>query len=706
MKPARATYGAYDNSHKLLTCDDPQLVLPRELEGLTDRPPGDIASGDIWWPSVGCGPVEDWWCLWWTQPDPTAIRAGMVRSEVALWPREQVQLVEDLVPILLEMSGGKNLNSASEELLVQVAEAMLFGQRQAVVVCENLDVWPSIISGIWRHLWPAARMEFSARLALSPPQSGELSSLPWITGVPACRTQQWQRPYTKVELQIGLPVGTQFNRASWFLSGRNDQVMTEILNEIPPRQSDLGHLTRAARVADNLEKLKKSANYDDALALLRTLIVMAPTAEEAVHYKNVTIATISQCLPSSTSEQVESLANLDLSSVPEAKGLEENLCSRIETLAPQLTVDASISLLRKLYHGKAQHWWQSVVRTALQYGLDTLDEAWALAAIRWLSIRELEEVLYGLIKTGGNVESKLTEAAKEKSWNVTEIEQLREQAKKRKWSTLHAWCLVAKKVSAANAFADQNGFTGDPFPGFDYLIHTLPDEEVVKAIVAMDDPKLCSMAAQLTKQKPKLLRWIDISKSSSRRLWATHIKLGGQAWPESFLATVQGNNLLDIVISGGDSNDLIATVGMNVSLVAVDHPRRKELWVRLSIAELNVLLPLVANILIERINTGQTTMQPEPQLSTKILEILRTAKPSGRVICTLFSWNIPLNEHEIIGWFCQLTRVDWQMLATQIGQGVLDRNWKIAAKKLSDLRGSIPELMPAVELCKNLLSSL
>jgi len=703
MKPLRATYGAHNNSHTLLTCDDSNLVLPRELEGLTDRPPGDIAHGDIWWPSVGCGPVEEWWCLWWTQPDSTVIRAGMVRSEVILWPREHVQFVEDLSHILSELSGGNTLGPASDEILVQVAEAMLVAQGQAIVVCNNLDVWPSIIAGIWRNLWPAARMEFSARLALSPPQSVRPSSLPWITGVPIRYSQQWQRPYTKVELQAIPSAGTQFNRASWFLSGRTDQIMSEILNEIPPRQSNLDYLTRAARAASNLEKLNKSVSYDNAVALLRTLIVMTTSAKEAVYYKNFSVSIISQLLPSATSEQIESLANLDLSSVSETKELEENLRRKIETLAPQLAVEASVSLLKKLYPGKAQHWWQSIVRATLQHGLNTLNDVWARSAINWLAIHELEEILYSLIRNDQNVESKVLKAAKVKTWKDAELNQLCEQAKKREWSILHAWSLVAKKLSVADAFAEQNCFTGDPVPGYKYLIDTLPVEEVVMTILARDDPKLCGMAAQLTKLKPELLRLIDISKSSSRMLWATHIQLGGQAWPEYFQPSVQGNKLIEVVISGEDSHNIIEAVGMNISHVAAAHTKRHELWGKLSVSESKVLLPLVADILITQINTGQATTQPEHQVVAKIFEIMRTTNASGRMVCTLFSWNTPVSEHEVINWFCQFTRVDWKMVASKIGQAVLAKNWKNAAKKLYDLRQTIPEVMPAVESCKELL---
>jgi len=152
MKPIRATYGAYDNSHKLLTCDDDSISLPIEIEGLTDRPPGDITPGEIWWPSVGCGPFENWWCLWWTLPDSTTQRAGMVVSEVALWPLSEIGEVEDLVPTFRGLSGDDSFTPASDTMLTPVAEALLKQASQLIILSENLIDWPRIIAGLWGHL--------------------------------------------------------------------------------------------------------------------------------------------------------------------------------------------------------------------------------------------------------------------------------------------------------------------------------------------------------------------------------------------------------------------------------------------------------------------------------------------------------------------------------------------------------------------------
>lgn len=104
-RPLLARYGAQDNRHALLDWEGHPAEPPADLLGLTDKPPGSYAPGDRWWPSVGCGPVEGWWALWWTQPDEQARRGGMVRSEVALWRLDEVGAVDDLRPVMESLGG-------------------------------------------------------------------------------------------------------------------------------------------------------------------------------------------------------------------------------------------------------------------------------------------------------------------------------------------------------------------------------------------------------------------------------------------------------------------------------------------------------------------------------------------------------------------------------------------------------------------------
>lgn len=702
MKHVLATYGAQDNSHRLLKCNDPQVNLPRELEGLTDRPPGDISPGDIWWPSVGCGPVGEWWCIWWTMPDLTATRAGMVRSEVALWRREHIGSVEDLSHALAEIAGGQTTRPVSQEHLLTVSEAILSTQGHAVIICNALEAWPQIIADVWRKLWPAARTDFSARLALNPPQSSEPNILPWIFGTPPCRAQQWQHPFVKIEMS-SLHGTAQLSRAAKYLAGQQDLVLSEVLIGIPPKNSDLTYLKQAARVADNVERLNIADDFSDALALIRTLIVMAPTNAEGVKLKMVACTKLLTSLPSLSSEQVELLANIDLSAVPDSKILEDAFRSRLVEIVPVLSAEKSIPIFFKLQTGKAQIWWQTIIKSVIQRGLDSLDEIWACAAIRWLAIPEMEEIINNFVKNDKEIERSLVKIVNREKWSPAQLNQIRKQAKKRKWSVLHAWCLVSSKLSVADAFVKQQDLIGEAFPGFEYLIHNLPSDAVVKTIVAGEDADLCRLAAQLTVQKPTLLRLIDVSKASSRFLWATHIQLGGEAWPESLQPEIQGKKLLEVIISGEDSYNLIEAVGNNLIQIILDHPRRKELWGNLSVNESNKLLPIVANQLISCIKSGQSISQPESALLNKIVELLRSGRPSIKEILALITWNVSVREQELIDWMYYFSRLDWLENPTQIGQVILGNYWRNAAKKLNEIKQRNPEATQALEVCKELL---
>lgn len=702
MKYVLATYGVLDNSHRLLKCSEPQIILPHELEGLTDRPPGDISPGDIWWPSVGCGPVGEWWCIWWTTPESTATRAGMVRSEVALWPCEQIGFIEDLSQVFADLSGRELIKSAPQNHLEIVAEALLSTQGSPVIICNPLDIWPNIIVGLWRQLWPAARKDFSARIALIPPQSSDPTNFPWIIGTPSCRVQQWQQPFVKIDLS-NLSGNAQINRAAKYLAGQQDPIISEIFKEIPPKDSNLTHLKQAARVADNIEMPNVAGDSRNAIAMLRTLITMAPTNTEGGNFKNVAISKLLKDLPVLSSDQVELLANIDLSAVPDSKALEDALLSRLVDIVPVLSTEKSIPFLTKLQPGKSQVWWQKNVKSVIQHGLDLLDKIWSRAAIRWLATTEIESVINGFVKNDKNIESSLIRAANKEQWSAVQLDQILKQAQSREWSILHAWCLVSSKLSVAEAFLKQKDCTGDPSPGFEYLIHNLPSDAVVKTIIKGDDLFLCKLVAQLTVQKPTLLCLIDVSRASNRLLWSTHIQLGGEAWPESLQPEIHGNKLLEAILSGEKSYNLIEAVGANLVQVAADNPRREKLWSNLSATELNHLLPLVANQLIGQINSGQSIIQPEPILLNKIIEILLYSKTSICAKLTLLSWNVPIRENEMIDWMDYFSSQDWQDYATRIGPAILRNKWVRAAKRLNEIRRSRPEAIPALELCKEIL---
>ena len=146
-RPLRARYGARDNMHALLAWDGDPARLPDNLADLTDKPPNASAPGDRWWPSVGCGPLDDWWALWWTQPDDEATRAGMVRSEVALWHLDEIGDVTDLLPVLHALSGRTSLPTPPDARLGAVVEALMTADRRRPVYLD-LETWPAVLAAL------------------------------------------------------------------------------------------------------------------------------------------------------------------------------------------------------------------------------------------------------------------------------------------------------------------------------------------------------------------------------------------------------------------------------------------------------------------------------------------------------------------------------------------------------------------------------
>jgi len=185
ISPFRASYGVKNNSHALLHTNCTESQLPYELLGLTDKPPGTGTLGECWWPSVGCGPIGEWWTLWWTLPDENAERGGMVRSEVMLWPLNEIGLVNDLRPAMKELSG-LDISEPNVKVLHCIAEELISGKHEPVVL-QDLENWPGYITALWSQLWPSARQNLSMRVVLSPPQGGESISPPWMYCIPQSR---------------------------------------------------------------------------------------------------------------------------------------------------------------------------------------------------------------------------------------------------------------------------------------------------------------------------------------------------------------------------------------------------------------------------------------------------------------------------------------------------------------------------------------
>lgn len=701
IQPLRARYGAKNNSHGLLEWQGQPASLPSDLLGLTDKPPSYLAPNEVWWPSLGCGAVGDWWALWWTAPDETVSRAGMVRSEVALWPLDEIGAVNDLRPVLASLSGQETIPTSSPELLRAVAEALVSSENKRPPVVSDLDAWASIIADLWSRLWPDARRGFSARVAVIPPQGGESVAPPLLYCVPHQRLPGWA-DFPVIRVGSG---ASPINRAALWLVGEDDATFKEILDSCKFSSGDLKKLATVARAADRLDKLRECPSPINALELLRPLAVLAPSPDTAMNLKVETLRELNRGFNQAKPEFAFMLKNLELASLPNDGHLGAALTDWVHGQAPHLTLDEAQQLLTSLVENKAQAWWQVSVRKALIEGFSKPDILWAKTALIWLGLPDCAEKLKAILPSTETVETSLLDVAAEIEFSEIALHQLQTQTVSREWSRLHA-SVVMKAFSPSQAFRLQRKFAGNALAGLRYLIEHLSGNDVINEVISTPDVQFIQLVAQRTVREPQLLQSLNVSHAAWRELWAAHITAGGDHWPPNANREKLGTELLNTILAGGkEPLGLIAPLAKDLANIAFNHPDRAKLWSVLSPGGCATLLPLVADVLIRICNAGQVVTSPESQLAQETLKRLRSTQPSIKVFVVLLSSNVSSVEQDLIRCLLSSTQVDWQpAIAATVGKAVSDRRWKVAAEKIYAMSEAIPELLPAVNSCQELLT--
>jgi len=703
IQPLRARYGAKNNSHGLLEWQGQPASLPSDLLGLTDKPPSYLAPNEVWWPSLGCSAVGDWWALWWTAPDETVSRAGMVHSEVALWPLDEIGAVNDLRPVLASLSGQETIPPSSPELLRAVAEALVSSENKRPPVVSDLDAWPSIIADLWSRLWPDARRGFSARVAVIPPQGGESVAPPLLYCVPRQRLPGWA---DFPVIRVG-SVASPINRAALWLVGEDDVTFREILDSCNFCSGDLKKLTTVARAAERLDKLREYPSPNNALELLRPLAVLAPLTDMAMNLKAEALKELNRGFNEAKPEFVFMLKNLDLASFSNGGHPGAVLTDWVHRQAPYLTLDEAQQLLTSLGENKAQAWWQVSVRKALLEEFANPDNQWAKVALNWLGLPDSAEMLKAILPSTETVETSLLDVVTELKLPEAALRHLQEQAVMRLWSRLHAW-VVMNLFSPSHAFHLQRKFPGDSVAGMKYLVAHLSGNDVVNEVINTPDSQLIQLAAQRTAREPQLLQAIDVGHATWRELWAAHIAAGGDCWPSKINREILASRLLDALVAGGEEpSGLIAPLARDLAGIALNHPDRVKLWDVLRADSCEALLPLVADDFIRTCNAGQIVSSPEPQLAQEVLKRTRATGISIKVFVVLLSSSVSLDEQDLIRCISFSTRTDWPPdIAATIGKAVSGRKWEKASKKIYDrfMSESMHELLPALSDCQALLS--
>lgn len=695
--PIRATYGETNQTHGLLTCSGDLNLLPPILLDLTDKPPGYTSSGEAWGPSVGCGPIGQWWALWWTEPDPSALRAGMVMSQVALWPLEEISEVHDLGRELEVLSGGKAISLPPPSIVALVAEALIADAASAPVF-GNLHLWPGLLTMLWERLWPEARRAFSARVAISPSQGGESVAPPWLYGVDSGRLLEWtnSKVITSAVSETANP-----SRAARWLMGQEDTVLKELFESGTNLGSTLSTLRRIARAADHLETLRKAPEATTAIYLLRSLLNLSSNREELKDFKQEAISVLAATTPDASSDVIVSLANIPCEQLLDGERLAEIVASWIANVLPQTSVPNADKFLSRLEAGTAQEWWLSAVRPEIVNGLRSNSGHWNVFLLNWLSEKLHARFIVSLGIITDATERQLLTILPSSVLSAAQFSRLRQNAISLGWSGMHAIATL-RETNALEALQSQLVFRPDPLLGLSIMVDQIYGEELVEATIIIANPKLTSLVATRTSKDPDLLANLDLGVPAWSELWAFHVTLGGNPWPTSVDIYLQAKKYLSSVETRNYRPGIIAQLAEDFAPIAIDLENRKNLWDRLDSTDARALATVVARLLLQRSHTAYDLPNPEPYLLSHVILQVPNSSLSSAQAKYLLRWDSSITESKAINLVRSIR--DWSKDSKMLGEIVQERQWKLIARELaSEYRHRKKYVLPALHACYALL---
>ncbi|NDV17807.1 hypothetical protein GO013_00040 [Pseudodesulfovibrio sp. JC047] len=698
IKPFRAQYGEYDNSHALLTWDKANGELPTSLLGLTDKPQFPTSPGEVWWPSVGCSPIEEWWALWWTTPDEKAKRSGMAKSEVAIWRIKDIGSIDDLSPFLEELCGIEQILSPPNSLLSNTAEALLSrSQKQPVI--KDLDLWPGLLAALWKQLWPSAREHFSVCVAGQPPQGGEWQANPILFGTPPTRAQHWSHyPIFDGNTALG-----KIGRGALWLSGATDDTIDEIIHASPETGPALININKFARAAAHLDNFRDNNTPDSALSFLRTIATLAPQISQANQLKQEALEVVHDHIQNASAKFINALANLDSNQIPANKFLENEISTWIGTRLIAKEASDAVQLLSFLEPDTQQTWWQKSIQSALTKKLTKLSPKWATATLQWVALGASIEIIQSLLSSSSSNEDQLLAVADGSQLPNSSFPIIREFCKRLGWSRLHAWA-AGKESSPAVAFTIQRAFPTSAMDGLVYLLNSLPGKAVLTEYLSHPESTPVASVAQRTVNDSSLIDSLDPAVDSWRRLWAEHIQHGGATWPDRVDTDTAKTDLLNAILEGGTSYGLAKTLAEDLSENALAFPQLDKVLSILPMDEQTALAKQVAQVLITKVNAGHTLSLPSPYVLKEVFKELILAPPSAQFIASLFQWDANIEEEAVRKWLTKLSGDEIATISHILGSHIQALSWKKIAqdiykrslheRSLKKLANSCSDLLP------------
>ncbi|WP_141250873.1 hypothetical protein [Shewanella algae] len=709
IRPYQAVYGAKNSAHELLFWDHPSEQPPNALLGLTDKPPGYLSPQDIWWPAFGCGPIGDWWAMWWVTPDNESKRRGMVRSKVMLWKLSELYKVDDLLPFIEELSDN-NFNAEQTEcqLLLAASNALISSSEHQLVVLQESNLgYPLLVGLLWKQLWPEAKCSFSARYMVTPPQRTTNQRSCSLYCVPLSHINQWKTENVRV---IANEIDTA-DRGALYLANGSDDTIKRIFSESPPKSAQLSIMSMIARCADRLDKFEQQPTVENSLNLLRTLVAIYPEENEAINLKRSALVFISKNIDVHHKNSILGLANLNSGAfAPDMlpKSSFSKACGKLFTTLPPEDMQ---SFFERISDTKVQSWWRKCVQQELKKIIQIATPSTYRRLLSWLGQNNASAALRGLITIDESTENSVVDSASSGQLTSKNIVNIQSFAVEAQWSKLFTWCLLNNRLPE-EPFFTLNKFFGKQSRGHSYLVQNLPIEMIVNDVFN-DSPNITyEEAASRTKHSPRIFLNLDITTPETMKLWLAHVMAGGDPWPCGINQEAYASAYIEELLSGNGA-DTLQYIAKEIALTVLNHPERSSIWSYIPKKEGALLASEVAEAYMLNEALLEVDNQPESILADQIIEKLnKKSSIEASLLLHCLSWQRSFPQSTVINWLDKLPTSQWSIISKPLGLLILRHRWVRVAEHIYTKcfptyvsRGE-QKYLPTLHECSELLNYL
>lgn len=609
IKAYRAVFGEVAHAHGLIA-QTPSCPVFGSLSAMAVDLPSAAPAGISWTPFLRGWSFEGYYLLAYTQPDLSASRPGMVRTQVLAIPIEQVEKLESVKEAIrvLQTPWGSNRDleavdladedvvarsnwGAPSDLVMAVIHSLVRnGGGNTPPIIRGQEGFDGLISDLWRRLPATWRCNLIFGFSFVP---ADLAGRGLLLGCcPGGLKDAW-RGYPLLE---GSDSGAEArsNAVAYLLSMDGGEPISTLIREgqlAEPSLLNLASYERAARAWKNLGQL----SFEQACALLRDLTMLAPKPSQAQAIKAGVVDHLASFLLTCSADQILSLRNIKIDALGAGKedlhrGIKEWTTVQFEQAASDGILDLQRVVEASL--GEANGDWIDSVQAGIGVAFQSLlSTAYTVAWGLWNANDQYFENTSGLVPAGTGAEQILLDTFPAKVSKALGS-QLAKYSVSRSYWLLHAVVQLSmvgwKKALHTQLVVDVDV---DSLRGLQTICDAAPPREFIKVASELNDERLNQLGASLVLHTPDLLSGFD----SSQEGWIEMLARACTGNPKLLTGLANAKSIvfyfLDAMVNGAQIQDsLLEAISQTEHADLSDYPNRTKVFAQLSVGATRTLL--------------------------------------------------------------------------------------------------------------------